>query len=1169
MKLSLCIACMLWASSVAAGSPAAAQGRPSVLFCSPQGPAYGWVDLNYLAQLHQCGFEVDYTDSLADITPQRISHYNTLVIFVTPDAYDVTMLGQKTSPEKAQAFADMIDAYVVAGGGVLLMPTETNVLKQSVIDLTRRWGARLPVERIEEADKDKLSQLTHSSQTTPLAWTDQVLPSPVSNGVKQIWYPCAPAYNAQMTGPIVVDENWQVFVRASATARAKAVDLAKSTMPVLEDPFVRPDGESQPAFAALREYRGGRIALINQWRQFSIGSGTRYIFDSQVLSKGCGDRPSDFGRLLENTYRWLAETSLRAGQPGGYVAAPDRLQPPNQNPQVKRDYAERTWSYDPTQLGAAAPAPHLKLLRGLIGAKTTYSGGTSTVADYAQAAANVGLDFVVFLDDFAALTPEKLQLLREDCDRNSSDTLKLLPGFCIVNNIGNRMFFFSPAPAWIPDYCLTGPDHKTLYVQEEDAKGNYTGYLTPFLDWVLTSYHVEKGQVGYYNFSASPHGMRLWDLRLYGMAAVRYYRNGQLVEDVTEDYLTTAQATIPPAPVSVNEVASADELEREVKSGHALVYAQASSLHDLFPQALRWTHQYDAPNVFTSDGPIVHCWPDCFRVWTLGAEEFVTGSAVMPSPLSVSSERGLKEIRLYNGQQLFRRFLPGGAKEFQQTLVLDGTVQKNIVLVAEDMAGGKAVTFARRCWKDGSLAVSFCSDHVNDGTMALAHGPYSYPAIRHPALPTDIAGDTWDGGPLAALSLTGYQNIVPILESDQGREDGARFDQIPLLEFTDEGAMAVRSQRRELFDPRVLAVVNPWHTYGPITGPAPLMHYAQKYCEYLPPTIGVPQTGWAGPGVRQGTNASLLRNELIFQRDVTITSLLFGYFTGSPQAKVVISQAGVVREIDLATPGNYESFVMERGDWFGYYSPSLANSNVFFNRGEPFRIENRAPHLFFFAQRQGSAVHRDDRAVFELAAIGIPLNVEVKTPAKLVEYVRYLQQPAGLQVLRGQRVESPGLLELRVDDSGAVELVVPQPSNSLSLTLPCLISGLNPRWSAGLLQQQGYVKGDYGDGNHRYRALGLDLEGNAYVPLYVELAPQTHIVAGHPVTAGPEGTELFIQVTKVGHDPDRWHVSVNNPTDRVITTTLRPAMELPALTFSSQSVTLQPGEYRVLDGKTP
>ncbi len=93
---------------------------------------------------------MDYTESLADVTPERIRNYNVVVIFITPDAYDVTMRGQKTSPEKVQAFAEMVDAYVASGGGVLLMPTETNMLKQAVADLTSRWGARLPVERIEE-----------------------------------------------------------------------------------------------------------------------------------------------------------------------------------------------------------------------------------------------------------------------------------------------------------------------------------------------------------------------------------------------------------------------------------------------------------------------------------------------------------------------------------------------------------------------------------------------------------------------------------------------------------------------------------------------------------------------------------------------------------------------------------------------------------------------------------------------------------------------------------------------------------------------------------------------------------------------------------------------------------------------------------------------------------
>ena len=120
------------------------------------------------------------------------------------------------------------------------------------------------------------------------------------------------------------------------------------------------------------------------------------------------------------------------------------------------------------------------------------------------------------------------------------------------------------------------------------------------------------------------------------------------------------------------------------------------------------------------------------------------------------------------------------------------------------------------------------------------------------------------------------------------------------------------------------------------------------------------------------------------------------------------------------------------------------------------------------------------------------------------------------------------------------------------------------RWSAGLLQKRGYVKGHYGSGENRYRALGTDLQGCVYIPLYFDRAPTTHPVAGHPVIAGPEGQELFVQVTHVGQAPDRWHVSVNNPTDKSITTTLTNPVDLPGFDFPAITLRLKPGEYVVL-----
>ena len=129
----------------------------------------------------------------------------------------------------------------------------------------------------------------------------------------------------------------------------------------------------------------------------------------------------------------------------------------------------------------------------------------------------------------------------------------------------------------------------------------------------------------------------------------------------------------------------------------------------------------------------------------------------------------------------------------------------------------------------------------------------------------------------------------------------------------------------------------------------------------------------------------------------------------------------------------------------------------------------------------------------------------------------------------------------------------------MSLTVPVLVRVLNPRWSVELWQKEGYSKGFYGPGTNRYRPVGMDWAGNAYVPLYPDLADSTRVVVGHPIVAGAEGKDLFIQVTKISDTPDRWHVSVNNPTDKPVTVTLHQAFELQGLNFPDQKLTLKAG----------
>jgi hypothetical protein len=109
-----------------------------------------------------------------------------------------------------------------------------------------------------------------------------------------------------------------------------------------------------------------------------------------------------------------------------------------------------------------------------------------------------------------------------------------------------------------------------------------------------------------------------------------------------------------------------------------------------------------------------------------------------------------------------------------------------------------------------------------------------------------------------------------------------------------------------------------------------------------------------------------------------------------------------------------------------------------------------------------------------------------------------------MNVLRGERRESVGLVELELQDS-AVEFILPRPAEKADLTLPVRVVGLNRRWTAGLFQKEGYVRGGYTDGRNVFWEMGLDFDGNGHIPVHLDYAPRTHMIAGHPVVADERG----------------------------------------------------------------
>ena len=561
------------------------------------------------------------------------------------------------------------------------------------------------------------------------------------------------------------------------------------------------------------------------------------------------------------------------------------------------------------------------------------------------------------------------------------------------------------------------------------------------------------------------------------------------------------------------------------------------------------------------------------RVATLGAEPFVTGRSLMTAPIYVTSARGLREVRLYDGQQLYRRFPLNGDRVFSTILQLEGTLQRNLVLIAEDVAGGQAVSAARRSWKDGSLAPVFCSDRINDcGNMLMAHGPYPMPVLRTPEI--SDPGFTWDGGPKGVLTPVDFEGSNPKLETDRSVVDGDQYNQTPLLEFADEGAVAVESVRDELIDPRVPAE-NPWHTYGPRV-PAQGMQFTLRYAQFDRASVDVPATGWAAPPVQTGCNAALFRGSITFTAPLTVKSLRLlrnWNWISSVQIRVAVGRGTeVVRDFDVASTAAEQRFALLPGDWFGFYTADTGNSQFFINRGQALELRvgrrQSGEWVSLWAMAPTPSVHPGQIYPYELFGVSCPLDAAAHNASEFTNALAYLDRPQGLNLLRGQRLPSRGMLELQPDNYIA-RLVLTKPSTPTHLTLPVVVNGLNRRWTAGLWQLAGYVKGDYGVGTNRYRPVGLDFDGRAYVPLFPDLATQTDVMIGHPVVADARGKDLFIEVTPLSGgttaNPDyRWSVTVNNPTDQPIATVLSQTMGLPNLQLDAAEITLAPGERREL-----
>ncbi|HEY3415555.1 MAG TPA: hypothetical protein VGM23_01610, partial [Armatimonadota bacterium] len=295
-------------------------------------------DFTWFKQLNQHGMQLDV--HFLNMRPERplnwdlIKQYNCLVFLDFPLEEQVAKTTTRAyawkSPPYRQELMALLDRYLQEGGGVFVMPNlhgyaEAAACINNMDESMQHWGAHLPLEVLH----DPATETVHPRNGIPFLYTKKIAPSPVSEEVNAIWFPVAPVstWSYQLGGqPIDVSRDWTVVVRGSDTSFTAdpVIDQKSAEADLAKTMYRRPNQQTPPSLFAIRTVGDGRMALTVLWPIYTLHGGTSWIHDGVVLDKGQAGRPSDFGRLFENTVRWLSEPSLQSGKLGGYIQDPNQ-----------------------------------------------------------------------------------------------------------------------------------------------------------------------------------------------------------------------------------------------------------------------------------------------------------------------------------------------------------------------------------------------------------------------------------------------------------------------------------------------------------------------------------------------------------------------------------------------------------------------------------------------------------------------------------------------------------------------------------------------------------------------------------------------------------------------------------------------------------------------------
>lgn len=1120
--LALLLLCAVPAGAAPAAKP------PAVLFAGSYG---GGCAYDVAGRLNKAGFNLDDSPGLEGnpLTWERVSHYNVLVI---------TGLGRSnadmTLSEKNRQSIETLRRFLDAGGGVLFVP----VFGQMATEKPAQDAFLKPLgltPLFAEMPFDPENSAVATPWKLTYALTRNVAPSPVTEGVKALWYP-TPASRVggqNHTVSFSADANWTVLLKGSRTSFTRGGPL-QANAPADPGTYA-----SDVPLVATRQVGKGRILCLGIAPQYLFDRCATTTLEGIVLDRGLRGVPSDGYRLVENALRWLAEPSLAEGTLGGAPMKTAMLDDPSKT-KFGTPYA---W---PAKLQFPAVEPAYP---GCIGARSTFSSGKASPEAWVKAAKAKGLAYLVFLEEFRSLTADGFEKLKAECARLSSRDFAAIPGFAIDDEIGNHYFYCGTTCPY-PDRKFLSPDGKVFRSRdaEIDPKNPYVkGQLAmTTLDFAysLGSFKLTAGNYLFHR-SAAPFGNWFSNWDALGVITAE---NGRVVEDDTREYLQNVDFGNGPLPLVIDLMDDPAQLGRSgwrtvlrlPEKGGAVIGDEAlgaeTKIRDYFNG---WRFYPDNPaKISITSGPDIESWgytgPRDYEGNSPG--DFVWQNYRWVLHARITSAVGLKEVTITDGEEPFRRYLPAGKREFELELDLAHDKQHNLVITATDTAGGRAISGEQ--WdRNHRLEEFMCSDRNNqlsygyltnkEGVGLLLGGNQTLATPNKRLMPgISPAGTFKNDGLLGAPAFDGAAGGEPeVFETVQPLGTQAAAPDVTearRLFHTGDVHVGEGTRARRFSDN--VGVYNVWHTLWK-TEPAP--DYAvtrRNHFFQVNPDSPLAVFLW--------------QIDVTLQRDLPNKGFLVGVLqTREDTLWALRGSDGMVYSGNWEeTPASAQREIrlpFGKGAYAALLDSPLGGAAVYsltdgleVSMGLPGRSRPTFELPAALAPQKKGETKR-----VELLLLGIPrLTPGTRMlPAASTEVVeRFFHDfaldggPGGYTVdaLAGKVAGRRYLLDI---DGGQEQCFSGKLAGNLISSLPIRVAGLNDRWSCVL----------YDRARKQARPVGA-FEGKAWAT--VCLSGSLDLFLGHPVVA--DNPKLAIQATQTGESA--WHVEIHNPTDAPIRAAIRP-----------------------------